>query len=149
VALYELTCQECGVPHEVIRKDAKWCPSCRLLRNLEWAVAKFKRARRCRSCGELYRPFRPLNRDAATCGACIERADRRDPVHTCPLCRRGTAGVDGVPVCWHCVKSPDFQPKLLKALRKGRRERAAKYGDRVETQPRLRVLQAPRDDERK
>lgn len=132
MARYELTCTDCGAPHEVGRKDARYCPSCRLLKNLEWAAAKYKRSRRCRACGQPFRPFRPLNRDTNTCGACMERADRRDPMLDCALCGRATAGTDDVGVCLACTKSPDAQPRLIKALRKGQRERRERFADRLQ-----------------
>jgi hypothetical protein len=140
MARYALTCLDCGGPHEVGRRDAKRCPSCRLLGYLEWAVGKFKRARRCRACGKLYKPFRPLNRDVATCGHCMERNDRRDPVLRCGLCQRATAGTDGVAVCLACTKDPDLQPTVIKALRKGQRERRAKHS---EAYARVKAAKAP------
>lgn len=129
MARYELTCADCGGPHEVSRSDAKYCPACRLLRRLEHATSSRRRSTRCRACNRLFRRYHA--RDTANCGHCQERTMAKPRTKSCALCSRATAGVEGVPVCLACIKDPDGQPKVIRALRKGQAARREKYADRI------------------
>lgn len=120
-----ITCQDCAATHEA-RKDCKVCPPCRLFRNLMFCAGKWKRAKKCRTCGD---PFRPIHaRDLSYCAACELRVSKRAPATVaCLFCKEDhPAAQKGVPVCMHCAKDPHTQERVLAALRRGVDSRRAK-----------------------
>lgn len=143
MARYELDCTKCGGPHEVSRRDAKYCPSCFLLSSLEHVRGKYKRARRCRTCGEKFRPAQP--RDLAYCGRCDDRQHRdTDPSSHCKLCNLPHHHKAAVGLCRTCLKHPATQDKIVRMLMKGQENRRGANASILEAQangtPHLRKL---------
>lgn len=120
---YRLTCADCGSSeHEVSRSDAKYCPSCKLLRALLHASKKYRWPRKCRACDT---PFLPLNpRDQSHCGTCSSTY-ATTPAGHCLLCRDRSAPLHhaSVAVCVRCVKDPEQRSSIVRALREGKRVR--------------------------
>jgi hypothetical protein len=141
---------ECGTKHRVTRSDARYCPSCRLTRQLAASIARVKRSIKCRGCQALFRPA--FIRDKAFCGACEDArnstgVDRLTWTRECFLCA-GPVHPD-IPerVCRKCLKDPERygkdkptkdpwteewstagprrQERVLAALRKAQTKRAA------------------------
>lgn len=107
-----ITCLDCAAQHEA-RKDCKFCPYCRLLRNLMYCAGKWKRPKKCRTCETRFRPIHA--RDLSYCADCelrVTKAKQHDV--DCALCHRTRpAAQKGVKVCLYCAKDPgSLEPKL-------------------------------------
>lgn len=127
MATTQITCRDCGAPHMARRSDAKFCGACRLLRVMVYASSLFKRARQCRSCGELFHPMHA--KDLSHCGTC-ESLTRppAEPFIDCAICGKpGPPALVNLDVraCVACAKHPVLRQTVLKALRKGRKQRTA------------------------
>lgn len=123
MAEVEITCADCSALHVAGRKDAKYCPSCRLLRVLLAAPLSGK-GRRC-SCG---RRFWPQQKTDWGCSVC--RQHKGDSVD-CAFCKRpGPPPLPKSPVraCLHCVKGIKSKPNVVGGLRNGQRDRRKKNG---------------------
>lgn len=105
-----IRCQDCSAAHEA-RSDCKFCPPCRLLRNLMYCAGKWKRAKKCRTCETKFRPIHA--RDLAYCATCELRVSKKKQHEVeCGLCAKtGAAAQKGVRVCLHCAKDPGITPK--------------------------------------
>jgi hypothetical protein len=51
-------------------------------------------------------------------GACVMHDDGEHPLHP------------KIPVCWTCMRTPKLQPSVIKALKRGQKQRLAENGDR-------------------
>lgn len=126
MARYRLTCADCGSrEHEVARSDAKYCPSCKLLRAILHASKKYRWPRKCRACDT---PFLPLSpRDQSHCGTCASHYAKAPPRGTCGFCHIPKAQLyhASMAVCTTCIKDPVHRPAIVKALRNGKRTRRA------------------------
>lgn len=113
--------------HVATRSDAKFCPSCRLLRVLLFASAKLPWIKKCSACKARFMLLHV--REIPLCGACeAETRHADDPVVDCLFCEKGRHPAlrkSPVPVCVGCAKNPDTRPAIIKALRKGKRQRSA------------------------
>lgn len=128
MAAYDIDCVDCGAPHRVARKDAKYCPSCSTLSKLSYLRGKYKRPRVCRTCAEKFRPCQQL--DLAYCGDC-ETRQRGDttPGTACRFCANEVHAKSPLPtICRSCLKNPGQQDNIVRMLLKGLDQRTAKYG---------------------
>lgn len=124
MAAYTLTCVDCGTAAQASRKDAKLCKSCRFLKVLAAASKHAKRSFTCRMCKA---KFLPIQRgDYALCGDCCT-AKHGTPEAACVVCAEVRPTTEGLAVCRPCVKDPAIRPRVVKALRKGRRERQVRH----------------------
>jgi hypothetical protein len=121
MALYELDCADCGATANAGRKDARYCPSCRLLRVLAHSDRLKKTRAKCRTCETAFRPL--AKGDYSHCGICAPQ--RHDlPVRPCSLCKVPTRlPYPGVAVCLPCLKDPTTRPRVTEALRRGQAQR--------------------------
>lgn len=140
MARYELHCADCGVPATASRKDAKYCTSCVVLRQVGYSRAKFKRPKTCRLCGAKFRPAK--GRDIACCGKCeAQRHTHPTLKGKCRYCDRTVA--DPAPleqVCWPCMKDPATQERIFTALVNGQNARRQAHGDTLAARPPIRRL---------
>jgi hypothetical protein len=127
VARYQLTCADCGdTNHEVSRKDARYCPSCKLLRTLVYVTGRWKRPRKCRTCDTAFKPVGP--RDLRHCGTC-SAGYQSTSSGSCSFCHTGDAALlhPSIAVCLGCLKDPEVQPRVVAALQRGQLERRAAH----------------------
>lgn len=122
MAEHHITCEDCTGPYTAARSDARRCASCRLLRVLIYVAGRTKgKSRRCKACGDEYKPARLADRLCARC----EPQKHGIPVVTCRLCKQDAPLFERVAVCASCVKSPGRQPQVIKGLQNGRDARKA------------------------
>lgn len=136
MAHYTLDCIACGVETASARKDARHCRQCRIRLDLAFARSKTSQVRRCRLCGDQYRPYR--DKDLAHCAACTLRYSKRSfPEGSCAFCVTEAQPLVNaeVPICLYCMKHPTRQADILRALTTAFEDRRAKYAHRV-TAPR-------------
>jgi len=123
-------CQDCGAYYEARRQDAKYCPSCRLLRILTYANRAYTRSKRCQDCRKLYRPACVPDK-RRICGECGEhhetqkhRSTGRPTWIDCPVCKRiDVLPYERVSVCQRCVVDPKGRAVVIAALRRGQARR--------------------------
>lgn len=122
-----LKCRDCLATHVAQRSDAKFCPSCRLLRVLLFASTKLGWIKKCVGCKSRFMLLHA--REPSLCGACeAETRPADDPQVDCVFCKeRGHPALrkSPVPACVSCAKNPVQRPQVIKALRKGKRTRSA------------------------
>lgn len=119
MAAYTINCADCEDEYVAGRKDAKYCPSCRLLRVLVYTAGRFGK-KKCRVCKAEYRPS--STKDLRYCPACEPQKHSATTVQ-CRMCKATRPAHERVEVCTFCVKGVDSQPKVIKALRVGQRKR--------------------------
>lgn len=113
-----ITCQDCGAERQRTPSNTKFCKPCRLLRDLDYWRARWKRCRGCKA------EFAPLNRPDNLCSSCNPGL-KAYPVD-CVLCQApGLAAVVGIPVCASCIRAPKRRHKLIEALERGQARRKA------------------------
>lgn len=123
---YEFRCEVCNAPSVAQRSTSKYCKPCGALKILEYTRLKFKRPRKCRTCGASFRPQKAT--DLAYCGSCVTRqlGDIEGP--ECALCRRPVPRKSILPtVCLVCLKDPVKQDKIVKLLAKQQTERIVEH----------------------
>lgn len=123
MAACPIVCKDCGSDYVAARKDATRCPPCRLLTMLVYAAKKFPGNWKCKACGEKYRPAGKTSRVCGTCDVAAARAERA----TCKVCSRDAPMYERVPVCLPCVKDPEKQKTVVRALKRGQEKRAAAH----------------------
>ncbi len=114
MAHYEVVCADCGDLYEARRRTATVCAACRVIRNMTYAAKKFRRVRRCRACGQQFRPLHA--RDYDHCGTCAQGYAKTDAA-VCGMCGQTRACLPGTTVCVECAKDPEKQPDVLRRLR--------------------------------
>lgn len=125
MASYQLTCVDCGdSSHTVTRSDAKYCPSCKLRRALEYVESgrhRMRSTRKCRVCGVPYRMTH--GKDLKTCGHCDTAAldtTTKAGLPACSWCSGKVHPRSALPsVCLECQSDPASRKKLVRGLRKG------------------------------
>lgn len=138
MAHYDINCADCGGEYEASRKDAKYCPSCRLLRVLLYTAGRFGK-KKCRVCKAEYRPS--STKDLRYCADCQPPSPTAKTI-TCAICKMSNAAHERVAVCTGCVKGVETQAKVIRALKRGRQKR--KDRATAERQARERVLNRDR-----
>lgn len=119
---FEITCEDCGQPYTAIRKNAKYCRVCRLLRN---AIYLGDRTQTCLICEQDYAP---LQRDKLSiCGSCNPNSYKHDVEGTCVFCKTkdGRLIHEDIKVCRRCAQDPEQRELFIKALGKKKAQRCA------------------------
>lgn len=123
-----LTCLDCGDRVPVSRRDAKYCPKCRLRRGLQYVEegqTKMRVERKCQSCTQPYRMVHA--RDWKVCGACKTSHSSTVELLTlleCIWCGERVATTSPLAnICLGCQSSPSKRDKLLLNLVVGKAKR--------------------------
>lgn len=116
-------CVECGAihyPHPAYVTRSKYCPICRLLRDIRYLDGKRTRTRKC-LCGT---KFAPIYRDDDSCQECDVTYSSHRVTATCGLCGQEAQCLrDEIHVCLACAKDKDKRKLFLKALTAKQRQR--------------------------
>lgn len=113
-----ITCQACGAERRNVQyKTTRYCESCALLRDLEYLG---ERTYNCTAAG-CSLEFAPVRRGDRWCGEC----SFSNVIGECVLCQSASVELhrQTIPVCLRCLRSPEQRAFLVKALRRGQRER--------------------------
>jgi hypothetical protein len=140
---YELNCVTCGCPTTAVRKNARHCHPCGVLKVLTYLRSRYKRPRKCMGCEARFRPA--SQNDIALCYSCATAAHghppkaRKDTV--CVFCS-GTVLVGSLhrKICTPCMKNPIRQDEIAALLSKQQVTRIAEHGEHRATAPNVRKV---------
>lgn len=121
--IHQFDCADCGEPTTATRKNARYCPVCRLFRNLIYLGSN---RQTCASCET---KFAPLTVNERLCSDCDLTTAKRQG-GSCAICeQRGVPLVaEGVAICIYCARAPEKRDVVTRALGKRRRTQTEKNG---------------------
>jgi hypothetical protein len=113
-------CADCGQSHEVRRSNAKYCPTCRLFRNLVYLKG---RTTKCVSCEDR---FAVMHANDNLCSKC-DFLSENNPRGHCAICKAADVRLvkGALAVCLACAKSEEHRDTVLRSLAQRRRKQMA------------------------
>ena len=108
-----INCEECGAPYETKRKNAKFCRTCQLVRDMRFNWGKDEQ---CIICDKL---FAPLTRSPDPfCGHCDTLKSSLHSHGDCAVCSAKDVTLlhKDIAVCLPCSTDIEKRPIIFKAL---------------------------------
>lgn len=104
-----MTCADCSSSFEAKRSNTKYCPACRLYRDLIFIKDSTEECWCCES------KFSPTKRGMIVCAPCGEHQYKR--AH-CAFCEQDDRPIlmPGLAVCIHCAFAPENRKKLMRSV---------------------------------
>lgn len=108
-------CSDCGQEYAAKRKNVKFCPTCRLYRDLLYLKIS---TTKCWACDAR---FAPTKRGQIACADCGAHEHRRGH---CAICKHDDRPMltDDLAVCTHCAFDPKRRQLLVRAVAEKRRK---------------------------
>lgn len=128
-----ILCADCGQATATKRQNTKYCPLCRLLRDLLY-VGGMKRE--CWICEREYAPLTYKRDPSEMCGECDTLTRNRYVEGDCSYCQQHKHNLlnSDVRVCVRCALDPANRARLVRALQRKQAARAEENGRRLAAQ---------------